>query len=392
MSQQLINLSKDLKQLRDEGYHIEIYGGHLIVHHIPYVTCDSTVQLGILVCELTLSGNMTTKPSTHVMMFSGQQPCDSTGKIIAGIQHSNLNQTLGNGVVINRSFSNKPKGGYSNYYEKVKRYAEIISAPAMYLEDNLTFKPFIPIPSMDNNSVFKYYDTNSSRANIDSINQKLINQKIAIIGLGGTGSYILDLVSKCCVKEIHIYDGDVFLNHNAFRSPGAASLVTLSEKPLKVEYYTEIYSAIRRKIIPHAYYISSSNMHELKQMDYIFLCIDDNLVRCDCVDFLQANAVPFIDVGLGVNVVDDELIGTLRVTTGLESKKDHLATRIPNGANDNNEYSTNIQIAELNSFNAAQAVIKWKKLSGFYQDLEKEHHSTYSINVSQLLNEDYCDT
>ena len=37
MSQQLINHSPDLKQLRDEGYHIVVYGGYLLIHHIPYV-------------------------------------------------------------------------------------------------------------------------------------------------------------------------------------------------------------------------------------------------------------------------------------------------------------------------------------------------------------------
>ena len=52
------------------------------------------------------------------------------------------------------------------------------------------------------------------------------------------------------------------------------------------------------------------------------------------------------------------------------------------------EYSTNIQIADLNMLNAALAVIKWKKLCGFYQDLEREHNCTYSINVNQLLSEE----
>jgi len=53
-----------------------------------------------------------------------------------------------------------------------------------------------------------------------------------------------------------------------------------------------------------------------------------------------------------------------------------------------NEYATNIQIADLNALNAILAVIKWKKLSKFYQDLIEEHQTTYSINVSQLLNGD----
>ena len=388
MSQQLINLNTDLKQLRDEGYQIEIYGGHLIVHHIPFVDENLNTKLGVLICELTLSGNITLKPTNHVMMFSGDQPCDEKGMVITGIAHRTLNQVLRDGLVINRSFSNKPKGGFMNYYEKVKRYAEIISAPAIHLDETLTSKPFIPIENSEFESVFEYYDTNSSRANIDFINEKLIDQKIAIVGLGGTGSYILDLITKCCVSEIHLYDGDVFLNHNAFRSPGAASLKDLKKGLNKTEYFANKYSVLHRKIAPHNYNVSAINISELKQIDFVFLCIDDNVARSECIDYLLSNGISFIDVGLGVNIVNEKLIGTIRVTTGVDSKNNHLAYRIPAVDNSDNIYSTNIQIAELNSLNASLAVIKWKKLYGFYQDLERECNSTYTINVSQLLNED----
>jgi hypothetical protein len=42
----------------------------------------------------------------------------------------------------------------------------------------------------------------------------------------------------------------------------------------------------------------------------------------------------------------------------------------------------------LNALNAALAVIKWKKLAGFYQDLDFEHHCTYTIGGNMLRNED----
>jgi len=34
------------------------------------------------------------------------------------------------------------------------------------------------------------------------------------------------------------------------------------------------------------------------------------------------------------------------------------------------------------------AVIKWKKYCGFYQDLEREHDSTYTTNIQLLTAED----
>ena len=51
-------------------------------------------------------------------------------------------------------------------------------------------------------------------------------------------------------------------------------------------------------------------------------------------------------------------------------------------------YASNIQVADLNALNACLAVVKWKKLRGFYRDLESEHHSTYTTDGSMLLNGD----
>jgi hypothetical protein len=36
----------------------------------------------------------------------------------------------------------------------------------------------------------------------------------------------------------------------------------------------------------------------------------------------------------------------------------------------------------------ANAVMKWKKLRGFYRDLEREHHTVYQIDGNTLTSED----
>src|SRR5579885_2739773 len=108
MSQQLINHSQDLSRLRDDGYEVEVRSGYLLVHHIPYVNSSRQVAFGILVSELTLSSNnQTARPSSHVIYFQGEHPCDRNGAIIAAISHSMPNQTLFPGFVANYSFSNK---------------------------------------------------------------------------------------------------------------------------------------------------------------------------------------------------------------------------------------------------------------------------------------------
>lgn len=239
--------------------------------------------------------------------------------------------------------------------------------------------------------VFKYPDTNSTRAEIEYLNRKFKFQKIAIIGMGGTGSYILDLVSKTPAAEIHIYDEDFFQLHNAFRAPGAipGRKLDLPGGLKKVDYYYEVYSEMHSRIIPHDKYVTSENLNELRGFNYVFISVDKNEARSIITNGLLAMGVPFIDSGLGVNMLDDSLVGTLRVTVGTSSKSDHLINRIGSDEFDENDYATNIQIADLNCLNAVLAVMKWKKLSGFYQDLKGEHNSLYFINTNRLLNEDH---
>lgn len=392
MSQLLINHSPDLKQLRDKGYEVEVIGGHLVVHQIPYVNSQKEIQYGKLVSTLRLQGNKTVKPDTHVIMFHGQQPCDKNGAVIKAISHGSSNVRISNEITTNFSFSNKPKEGFANYFEKVESYVKIISHPAKAIDSSVTAQTYNVVADKENDSVFHYIDTNSSRANINNMNDKFKNQKIAIVGLGGTGSYILDLVAKTPVKEIHLFDGDELLQHNAFRSPGAVDLEYLKSenRMMKVDYFTGIYSKMHRGIKANAIFIDETTVEELKQMDYVFICVDKNYVRKFIIDFLIEVDVPFFDVGLGVNEVDEKLIGTLRVTSATPAKNDHLEDRIAlTDFEEKNEYSTNIQIADLNCFNAVLAVVKWKKMSGFYQDLTEEFHTSYSINSSLLLNEDY---
>jgi len=123
-------------------------------------------------------------------------------------------------------------------------------------------------------NVFNYPDTNSSRANINQLNEVFGNQKVAIVGIGGTGSYILDLLAKTPVKEIHIYDGDEFELHNAFRAPGAPTIEKLREKHPKTDYLCDIYKNMHRHITSHPYHIEKTNIHEMLGLSFVFICME----------------------------------------------------------------------------------------------------------------------
>lgn len=389
MSHKLISRSPDLKRLRDEGYEIEVKNAHLLVHSIPYVNSKKEIAFGVLVTPLgDLAGDRTAKPQDHVIHFVGEHPCDKDGNIIKGIQHASGKKVLAEGVETDHSFSNKPPEGYPDYYEKVTTYIKIISSHAESIDPSVTAKTFKVIELNDHDIVFNYLDTNSSRAEIETISAKLQNLKIAIIGLGGTGSYVLDFVAKTVVKEIHLFDEDDFLSHNAFRAPGAASIETLREQPKKVAYLHGVYSKMHKYIIPHEYHLTPSVLEELSGVHFVFICIDGGEIKRSIIQKLTEASIPFVDVGVGINVVGGLLTGSVRVTTGTTEKNDHIGKRISFADNGDDDYDKNIQIAEINALNAALAVIKWKKLFGFYHDLGKEHHAVYEINLNKILNDE----
>ncbi len=143
MQQQLISHSPDLKRLLDEGYEFEIKGGHLVVHHIPYVTPAKEIKYGKLVCVLTLAGpSRTGKPQDHTIYFSGETPCNSDGSVLIAIINNSSRQQLAEDLIVNHYFSSKPtSGNYENYYEKVRTYSEILGAQARAINCTVTARP-----------------------------------------------------------------------------------------------------------------------------------------------------------------------------------------------------------------------------------------------------------
>lgn len=392
MSHTLISRSPDLKRLRDEGYDIEVRAGYLLVKHVPYVNSSRQIEFGTLVSELTLKGDVTTTPSTHVAHFIGSHPCDQHGILLTKIRHQTNTQHLGQDLVVQHSFSSKPAGGYKDYYEKMIIYMSIISRHAHSLDPTVTAVTWPVIEAGEEELVFAYLDTASSRAEINVVSDKLRIDRVAIVGLGGTGSYVLDLVAKTPVREIHLFDGDTFLQHNAFRSPGAPSVEELRQAPQKVNYFRDRYIRMHRHIFAHDGYLDPSNMDLLQGMTFVFLCLDRGAAKRLIVEKLEELGIPFIDVGMGVQLVADTLTGILRVTASTPQFRDAKRRISFADVEGHDEYSHNIQIADLNALNAALAVIKWKKMSRFYADLEHEHSSTYTINGNLLLNSDQHET
>jgi hypothetical protein len=394
MSSTLIALSPDLSGLRNEGYEVEVRDGHVLVKSIPYVTGDHKVELGTMVIALTTSGDRTGDPPDHTVRWVGSMPHHHDGGPIARIASGSSPEQLAPGLTAQHRFSSKPMpaGKYADYHAQFTAYIRILTHEAQALDPTATAATFAPVAASEEESVFRYHDTNTSRAGIRMASAKLEVSKIAIVGVGGTGSYVLDLLAKTPVREIHLFDDDRFLNHNAFRAPGAASLQELQDQPFKVDYLISIYERMRRNLVAHRVRLDKDNAGDLEQMDFVFLCIDSSPDKPALVRRIEELGIAFIDVGMGLDEAEGSIGGILRVTTSTPDQRDHVwaLNRIPFDSPDDdaNQYSRNIQVADLNALNACLAVIRWKKLCGFYRDLDHEHHSLYTLDGNHLLNED----
>lgn len=388
MLDQLIEHSSDIRKLVNDGYAVEILdSAYIRVHGIPYVNSNREPQTGILICKLdNLSGFATTPKPDHVAFFKGDHPCDASGIAISSLTHPNGSAGVPQGLDADHAFSNQPPEGYDDYYDLLTGYIALIEPHAIALKPSMTSRLHAPIAINGENSPFKYVDTNSTRAEILTLNAKLKGHKVAIIGLGGTGSYVLDFVAKTHVSEIHLYDDDIYQTHNAFRSPGAPKIDTLNAAPSKVEYLADIYANMKPGIHAHKSRVGNELIDEITNYDSVFICIDDTTSKKLIVDGLMAKNVPFIDVGIGMELVGDKLDGRSRVTIYDGTNEEAVRESLSLGANNDDDYSANVQIAEINAFNAACAVIRWKKLLGFYHDFANEHDSIYDINSNLMTN------
>jgi hypothetical protein len=389
MSLAPFNLSPDLKRLRTDGYFVQIRGALLVMREVPYVTAERRVRKGTLISSLNMAGDVTQKPDSHQVWFDGVFPCNADGTPLKGIGNGAGDHNLGNGITAKFHLSSKPDGGYADYHEKMTTYAGVISGPAAVLVPGASPRVF-RTPEDEGEGVFNYLDTASARAGIGALSDRLASETVSIIGVGGTGSYILDFIAKTPVREIRLFDGDEFLQHNAFRAPGAPSIEELREIHPKVEYFKRIYSRMHRRIVAHKTFLKADNLHLLDGTTFAFLSMDAGEDKRAVVARLEAIGAAFIDVGMGLELVDGSLGGILRVTASTPEKRDHVhggrVSFAGGGAGD--IYASNIQVADLNAVNAVLAIVKWKKIRGFYRDAEREHHSTYTTDGNLLLNGD----
>lgn len=356
-------------RLRNEGMTLEVADGYLLVHDIPYVNASRETRRGTLVFRLDLTADVAVTPSDHTAHFIGDAPCDATGARLEKIINQSTVLQLTPRIKVDHYFSAKPRSGqYGDYYEKVSAYTNMLAGHAQAIDPSLKAQVFKPVLAEEGDGPFVYTDTASTRAGIAVAAGRLAGQRVAIVGLGGTGAYVLDLIAKTPVAEIHLYDDDRLQQHNAFRYPGAVSFQALQDGPAKVDYLAGVYSQLHRGVRPHAVMIEAHNVAELVGYDAVFVCVDRGEARRLIAETLGATGTVVFDSGMGVQLTSQSgLFAIVRLSVlDPQTGPDALKTMPLAAHEDGNLYATNVQVGDLNALNAFLAVEAWKKRRGFY--------------------------
>ncbi len=393
MLHRLVSHNDDLRRLLEEGYAVAVDSNHLVVRDIPYLNGEVRLQWGALVAKLEFIDKVRVTQDDHQVYFAGSVPHGLDGNPIPNLAGGPTTIVLSEAcsdVVVQRSFSNKPKatGRFEDFFHKIESYVAIISGPAMEAHgaNPYTFRSVQEAPT---DSVFKFHDTLTTRAEVSDLAAKFKDDVIAIIGLGGTGAYVLDFLARTPVREIRAFDLDPYHVHNAFRSPGRLEEGELGKS--KAAVYGDRYENFRTGLSVTPAFIDASCHEEVDGVTFAFVCVDKGSSRAGIFDLLISKGIPFIDVGMGLNRKRGAISGLLRTTYysaehGQEVREKDLA---PLTDDPDDIYRTNIQISELNALNACLAVVRFKQIRGFYFKDAPYHHLV--MNVGDLKTVGECE-
>lgn len=377
----LANHNHDLKRLIEKGYALALDNNYLIVRDIPYLNENGDLKIGAIVSKLEFINQHKVRQVDHQIFFCGSHPYEITGQKIPNLGGGPKSIKLSSpDLNVERSFSNKPTqtGAFADHFEKIENYVALFSGPAIAKYPDITPYTFNHYEDATD-SVFNFNDTLTSRAEIGDLSTKFENDVIAIIGLGGTGSYLLDFLVKIPVREIRGFDYDRFHVHNAFRSPGTLKTDELGKR--KAEVYQNRYSGFRNGLKIEPKFLSADSEDDLTGVTFAFVCVDKGSSRANIFELLIKLKIPFIDVGMGLNREKGPIGGLLRTTHYPVKEAQRIIDKklAPMADYDDDIYRANIQISELNALNASLAIIKFKQIRNFYCDNGNFYNMLFDI-------------
>ncbi len=364
-----------IRDLDEQGYLLDFVGGYLIIYGLPYLNERRELVYGDWASPIDLSAEgVLDPPKDHQAWFRGGRPHDASGRQLH-LGGGPAKVKVAGEFETDNSFSFKlldEKGErrpYVSFEEKVRTYLDAITGPALGAFPDSTPLRAIEIKAAEQGTPLRYPDTLSARYQMNDLSRLLVDKRVAIIGLGGTGAYILDYLSRTHLAEIVLFDDDKVHVHTIFRFPG---FIHRAIGSLKVDALFQQYSNWHSKVTPIPVRVTDTNVEQLRRFHFVFIAIDHGPSRIFIADWLSSNGIPFVDCGMGLNRLLGGLNGVVRVTGTDRAAFDATArtTFLPGGDPEADEYRKQGQIAELNALDAALAVVRFKQHFLIYERLD----------------------
>jgi hypothetical protein len=328
-------------------------------------------------------------PKNHQMYFIGTQPYDDKQRVLfRGLDAADAPLFDGKRAAFYWSWKRQTPQGqwieYDDLYDKFVSYIEYVTGPARAkFGDTVRIAPFENLEDPDDKSPFAFYDMNSARANLGELNKTLQNDVVAVIGAGGTGSYIVDFLIKTPVKSIRVFDKDTHDIQNAFRTPGATVREEFGQP--KVDVLEARYRGFHSGLQILESYLHSESEGFLDGVTFAFVAVDKVSSRRAIANLLAKLKIPFINVGMGLKHGSPGLVGAVETSLVDELSApiifDEIAGERLNDVAD--DYDDNIQTVELNALNAAYAVLMYKRYRGYYAGKRKVARVLVTVSTLQ---------
>lgn len=357
------------------GWHIDVGGDHIAVAGVPYRQHDGASGL----CQVTVwvleDGRTMTAPPNG----SGATHAARLGGVTGGKAYRAEGEPVGNVIWTDNTHEcvisiKLDSGNYADAWHALLNYCSIVAAAAQAGGDQ---------EPRQTGRIFKFEVLGENTPDIRAWEDKAGGQKIGIVGLGGVGLWLLDLMSKTNVGEIRVWDGDHIQGRNLVRAPGWAGEDAVGQN--KAEYFGELYSRFRNGISIYPEYLDPSSASDsLDGLDFVFIAIDNTETRSALCERLEQAGVPFIDVGMGIERQQGEVRGSLQVFfSGGDAGRWRIGIPTVVGVGEQ-EYHI-LQLADLAALNASLAVGVWRRHTGQYAEDSKEWLIRYSVESNTLL-------
>lgn len=138
--------------------------------------------------------------------------------------------------------------------------------------------------------------------------EQMANTKIALIGFGGGGSVIFPQLLHMGFRKVKVFDADVVEDSNTHRLAGIIYPDDVINATPKVEVAKRVAKSIVGECCIETFKMSWQEGAEyIKECQILIGCVDSYSERDQLERFCRRHMIAYIDIGMGVKVVEEEV-------------------------------------------------------------------------------------